>query len=610
MAVRHKHGTSYDGTAALNTYDAYNRVSSYTDVFGNLIRYRYDANGNVTNMVYPGGKNVYYAYDSNNHLTNVTDWAQRTTSIGYDLAGRVTGIVRPNGSYRTIGYDAAGQATNIMEQMSNSLPIAIFKFNWTNSGAMAWEFAAPLPHTATVPTRTMTYDDDNRLATVNGTSTTSDLDGNLTYAPLTNGTFVTQTFDARNRLTSSGGVTNIYDAMDNRIGQTVGTNTTVYVVNPNAKLPQVLMRIKNGVTNYYIYGAGLLYQVTETATATNTLTYHYDYRGSTIALSADSGVVTDRIEYSAYGLTTYRVGLTDTPFLFNGRYGVQSDANGLLYMRARYYNPYLCRFINPDPTGFSGGMNFYAYANGNPVSYLDPFGIAAWYDTWGAAVGQWVSTAQTFYNNNLPWGVAGTINTGVGIVGGVMSSPQAIGHVGEGSGTFSADPTLANFAGVCSDVSVIAGTAAGGLSPVAALNRPIGYGNVVYRYVGSGEAGAARGGMIPNAYGDGTLRPTYVTPDAPLTSAGDVESAYQVGQLDPRGARPSPSYIIAGDASGVDFYGQGQVPGGTGIQWMTDQQIPTISVNRIGYNLMYGSTAAGYSWLGGSVSGGSSTGKP
>ena len=102
----------------------------------------------------------------------------------------------------------------------------------------------------------------------------------LPSGPLTNDTFVAYTFDARNRLHDVGGVTNGYDAMNNRIGQTYGTNLVVYVVNPNAKLPQVLMRIKNGVTNYYVYGAGLLYEVTETATVTNTLTYHYDYRGS------------------------------------------------------------------------------------------------------------------------------------------------------------------------------------------------------------------------------------------------------------------------------------------------------------------------------------------
>jgi len=74
-------------------------------------------------------------------------------------------------------------------------------------------------------------------------------------------------------------------------------------------------------------------------------------------------------------------GTNDTPFLFNGRYGVQTDGNGLLFMRARYYSPYLCRFINPDPSSFASGLNFYAYANGNPVSYTDPFGLSTELET-------------------------------------------------------------------------------------------------------------------------------------------------------------------------------------------------------------------------------------
>ena len=378
-------------------YDAYNRVSNYRDILGNLIQYRYDASGNVTNLVYPGNHTVTYFYDSLNRMTNVTDWSGRKTTIAYDLDSRVTSIIRPNGSYRTVNYDIAGQATNILEQMSNGLPIALFRMNWTNTGNMAWEFAAPLPHSATVPTRTMNYDADNRLSTVNGTSVANDNNGNLTSGPLTNGTFTPFTYDARNRLTNVSGVTIVYDALNNRIGQMSGTNTTAYVINPNAKLPQVLMRIKNGVTNYYIYGSGLLYQITEKATGTNTLTYHYDYRGSTIALSADNGLVTDRIEYSAYGLTTCRAGTSDTPFLFNGRFGVQSDPNGLLYMRARYYSPYLCRFVNPDPSGFSAGMNFFAYANGNPTSLLDPFGLNA--GTTGDTSFNWTGTLD----NSTPY---------------------------------------------------------------------------------------------------------------------------------------------------------------------------------------------------------------
>lgn len=359
------------------SYDAYNRVSSYTDVYGNLIQYRYDANGNLTNLIYPGNRNVYYAYDSNNHLTSIMDWSSRTTTISNDLNGRVVGIYRPNGTYRTISYDSAGEVTNILDQMANSLPIAIMRYNWDLAARMYLDFAAPLPHTNSPPPRTMTYDNDNELQTVDGYPVTMDNDGNLLSGPLTNDTFATYQYDARNRLTNAGGVTNFYDAVNNRIAQTYGTNSIEYVINPNAKLPQVLERVKNGVTTYYIYGQGLLYQITETSTGTNTVTYHYDARGSTIALTGDNGLITDRMEYSLYATMTFHAGTNDTPFLFNGRYGVMTDPTGLLYMKARYYSPFLCRFLNPDPLGFSGGMNFYAYANGNPASMADPAGTDA-----------------------------------------------------------------------------------------------------------------------------------------------------------------------------------------------------------------------------------------
>jgi hypothetical protein len=57
--------------------------------------------------------------------------------------------------------------------------------------------------------------------------------------------------------------------------------------------------------------------------------------GSTVALSDGGGNVSDRMEYAAYGLTTYRAGTNDTPILYSGRYGVMSDPNGLPDMRAR-----------------------------------------------------------------------------------------------------------------------------------------------------------------------------------------------------------------------------------------------------------------------------------
>jgi len=448
------------------TFDAYNRASTYKDVNGNLIQYRYDGNGNLTNLVYPGGKNVYYAYDSNNRMTNVTDWAGRKTSITYDLAGHMTSITRPNGTFRTMSYDAAGQLTNIWEQMANTLPIAWCRFNWNNAAEMQWEFAAPLPHTNSLPTRQMTYDADNRLYSVDNLNVTVDSDGNLTYGPLTNDTFTTFTFDARNRLSNAGGVTNSYDAMDNRIGQTYGTNSTACVVNPNAALPQELMRIKNGVTNYYIYGPGLLYQVTETPTATNTLTYHYDYRGSTIALTGDNGLVTDRIEYSLYGSITYRAGTSDTPFLFNGYFGVQTDPNGLLYMRARYYSPYICRFLNPDPSGFAGGLNLYAFANGNPASLIDPFGLGA-IEGWGGSTATWIGRNIVNPLNSVST-TSTTLNFGAYMAGSIIGGIGDLFRFGQGTAyaTYDAQDGWQVAIGISQDVARAAGLStlvAGGL---------------------------------------------------------------------------------------------------------------------------------------------------
>jgi RHS repeat-associated protein len=361
------------------TYDAYNRVTSYRDPNGYLIQYGWDASGNLTNLIYPGGRAVAYSYDSLNRLTNVTDWLSRQTTFTYDLANRLTSIVRPNSTVRQINFDADGETTNIVEKTSANFPIAFFTLGWTNSGRLAWEFGAPLPPNISVPPRLMSYDDDNKMTSFYGMTVSYDLDGNMTNGPLTSNTLTPYVYNARNQLVSAGGLGYRYDPLGNRIALTNGASVTSFVVNPNAKLPQLLMRITGGTTNYYVYGGGnLLYQTTETATSATTLTYHFDLRGSTIAITDANGYPVLQVQYSPYGLlvgATGTIALTDIPFLFNGRFGVMTDPNGLMYMRARYYNPYICRFVNPDPSGFAGGLNWYCFADGNPISEVDPFGL-------------------------------------------------------------------------------------------------------------------------------------------------------------------------------------------------------------------------------------------
>ena len=122
-----------------------------------------------------------------------------------------------------------------------------------------------------------------------------------------------------------------YDARNRLIQAGVETD---YVINPHAGLTEVLQAKKGNKVTQYIYGTGLIMQVTGGEYAT----YHYDFRGSTVTITDGKGKVTDTFTYSPYGKLLGRTCKTETPLLFNGLY----------CMRARYYNSTVMRFINQD----------------------------------------------------------------------------------------------------------------------------------------------------------------------------------------------------------------------------------------------------------------------
>ena len=135
-------------------------------------------------------------------------------------------------------------------------------------------------------------------------------------------------------------------------------------------------------TTYYFYGNGLTAQ----DDGTDYLTYHFNNVGSTMAVTDDKGNKIASYEYSPYGQIINRDqkedGLT-IPFLYNGQYGVTTDDSGLYYMRARYSNVDIRRFLNQDVlTGTlerTSSLNRYAYVEGNPLRYLEPFGLERTY---------------------------------------------------------------------------------------------------------------------------------------------------------------------------------------------------------------------------------------
>ena len=197
----------------------------------------------------------------------------------------------------------------------------------------------------------------------------------MIYGPL-NGKMAEFEYDCRNRLVSAGGISYEYDAENNRISQTENGAKTEYIVDSNSSsLTRILTAEKEGDTTYYIYGIGLIAQ----ENGNEYLIYHFNNIGSTEAVTNIDGEIVETFDYGPYGelLSENKCGIM---FLYNGELGVATDSNGLYYMRARYYNPEIKRFINQDVmTGSitdTPTLNRYAYVNGNPISLNDPFGLS------------------------------------------------------------------------------------------------------------------------------------------------------------------------------------------------------------------------------------------
>src|SRR5262249_43705722 len=105
-----------------------------------------------------------------------------------------------------------------------------------------------------------------------------------------------------------------------------------------------------------------------------------DYLGSTRCVTDAQGNVVARYSYSTFGMPRLTEGATQTDFLYAGE---QWDADAqLIYLRSRYYDPEIGRFLSADRLPGSpskpASFNEYVYAGNDPVNNIDPLGMQGW----------------------------------------------------------------------------------------------------------------------------------------------------------------------------------------------------------------------------------------
>ena len=364
-----------NGTNVVYTPDVLNRLSGRTEGTRQST-YTYDNGGNLNTVTLGNGLPMTYNYNTVNQLTSMTvgsilgysytlgptgirtavnEQSGRSVSYSQDAIYRETGeqiVTDPNGNQGMVGYTYDN--TGNRQQRTSSVSIIPMQ-NFTG-----------------------TYNSDDQIG---GSGFTWDGDGNM----LTDNQGRTYTYNTLDQLTRVTGtnldVNYLYDGDGLRVAKTnnlTGVTTNYLWDTQNyTDNPQVLEELQNGqVTTRYGYG---LYLESEDRFGANAGTNFYarDGQGSVRALTDSSGNITDQYDEDSFGNLIHQSGAnTPNAYLFDSEF--RDSDNGLIYLRARWYDADLGRFASMD--SYMGDPNdprtlnkYMAFAD-DGINMYDPMG--------------------------------------------------------------------------------------------------------------------------------------------------------------------------------------------------------------------------------------------
>jgi RHS repeat-associated protein len=357
------------GGAIRWTYDELNRVTTESTSSGD-VAYEYDANDRVIAMTPSKGLRVTYEYDRTGKVTR-QEAGGLSTRFSYDAAGRRSAIDLPNGVAIGRNYEVNGRLSALSLRNRSGTSIGEAKYSYDASGRIASEQGSL--HSvllANASIRDSVFGLANRQSERDGIASKYDANGNLK----SDGALSLE-WDARDRLVSvqsaSGQKTTYkYDALGRRIARDDGLLSTSYLYDGDAPAAQITSDSDEVTTLLHGPAQG---ETVARISASGSSYLVPDALGSTVALLDENGDISGGYAYDVYGSSVSEGDVRGNDIKFAG---LIDDDNGLYYNNARYYQPKSARFVSADPIGLNGGINDYAYVDGDPVNNVDPSGYA------------------------------------------------------------------------------------------------------------------------------------------------------------------------------------------------------------------------------------------
>ncbi len=374
------------------------------------LSYTTDPNGRRLTSSGPGGV-ITYAYDARGRLSLLLDDMGDAFTPAYGTTDRLTGLSRPNGVDDLLSYQEnmltarnasiAGVVRARADYVLDSLGRRASLTDLDGSHAFTHDLANQLvaathPAASGLSAESFAYD-----LVGNRTSWTGSPPGSVSHdtgMQLTRDGTYDYTYDAEGRLTQrrdrgTGGITRYtwsdagtltsitapngatstyrYDAIGRRL-ESNDSGTIRRFVYSGSNLSNEF-DAANTLRATYIAGQSpdSVYEIVRDGTRYYPL---FDGVGSVTTLTDAAGAIVGRVRYSAFGIPQSS-GVTENSVSFTGH---QFDAaTGLIYARARYYDPTLGRFLSQDP---DPAINPYSYALNAPLEATDPTGRGAVYE--------------------------------------------------------------------------------------------------------------------------------------------------------------------------------------------------------------------------------------